>query len=384
MNFCIKREFCDANRERARIPRPPNAFMLYANENRKKMSQLYPTESNKDISKRLGSGWKCLDEEERKRFFDRAKAIGLQHKREYPDYVYNPKEARIRKAMRDATRERTSIGTSPMLQRPNARRAPSSHSWVPPPPPPSHDDLMMQPLGGLQAPPPVCGFPLPPSSPGEQFLGAMNAAYSKMEPAPPPPMPPPTTNYMQSNPLAQLQQHAEMWPEYQAMRPRSSGNPFMMGDVPPYSAQPPEMGTPLMMEKEPTPATSPPTNDPEPDKEQEQEHFLPVFEPDESKMKKPCGDLLHLPLSSQSFRASPSLFSHDINYQNNYILEYFQSMPAMTLINVTTPNGTTFPYATYSPSNLLDNVNNETQVFENITEPIFFHTDVGFVPMSSM
>ena len=28
---------------------------------------------------------------------------------------------------------------------------------------------------------------------------------------------------LQSNPLAQLQQHAEMWPEYQAMRPRSSG-----------------------------------------------------------------------------------------------------------------------------------------------------------------
>jgi hypothetical protein len=53
------------------------------------------------------------------------------------DYVYNPKEARIRKAMRDATRER-SIGTSPMLPRPNARRA-SSHGWVPSP----HDDLMM-------------------------------------------------------------------------------------------------------------------------------------------------------------------------------------------------------------------------------------------------
>ena len=62
--------------------------MLYANENRKKMSQLYPTESNKDISKRLGSGWKCLDEDERKRFFDRAKAIGLQHKREYPGIYY--------------------------------------------------------------------------------------------------------------------------------------------------------------------------------------------------------------------------------------------------------------------------------------------------------
>jgi hypothetical protein len=59
-------------------------------------------------------------------------------------------------------------------------------------------------------------------------------------------------------------------------------------------------------------------------------------------------------------------------------------MPSMTLMNVTTPNGTSFPYATYSPTNLIDNINNETQVFENVTEPNFFHTDVGFVPMSSM
>ncbi|XP_068904051.1 transcription factor SOX-9-like isoform X4 [Tenebrio molitor] len=325
MNYCIKREFYDESKEKPKIPRPPNAFMLYANENRKKMSQLYPTESNKDISKRLGNGWKSLNEDERKKFFERAKAIGLQHKKEYPDYVYNPKEARIRKAMRDATRER-SIGTSPMLPRPNARRA-SSHGWVPSP----HDDLMM------------------------------------------------------SNPLAQLQQHAEMWPDYQTMRPRSSGNHFMMGEVPSYG-QGPELGAPLMMEKQPTPATSPPTDDQEPEKDQSQEHFMPVFEQtDDAKLKQPpSGDILHLPLSSQSFRASPSLFSSDLKYQNDYILEYFQSMPSMTLMNVTTPNGTSFPYATYSPTNLIDNINNETQVFENVTEPNFFHTDVGFVPMSSM
>lgn len=79
--------FCDeATKDRAKIPRPPNAFMLYANENRKKMSQIYPTESNKDISKRLGSGWKSLDEDDRKKYFERAKAIGVQHKKEYPGW----------------------------------------------------------------------------------------------------------------------------------------------------------------------------------------------------------------------------------------------------------------------------------------------------------
>lgn len=84
-------EFCEkATKNRAKIPRPPNAFMLYANENRKKMSQIYPTESNKDISKRLGSGWKSLDEDERKKYFEKAKAIGVQHKKEYPgSYTLN-------------------------------------------------------------------------------------------------------------------------------------------------------------------------------------------------------------------------------------------------------------------------------------------------------
>lgn len=43
------------------------------------------------------------------------------------DYVYNPIEARIRKAMREAKRDRL-IGASPMLPRPSARRV--SHGWV--------------------------------------------------------------------------------------------------------------------------------------------------------------------------------------------------------------------------------------------------------------
>ncbi|EFA03873.2 hypothetical protein TcasGA2_TC013996 [Tribolium castaneum] len=199
----------------------------------------------------------------------------------FPDYVYNPKEARIRKAMRDASRERSIAGTSPMLARPNARRAPS-HGWGAP----SHDDhLMMSPLGGMQ--PPSCSFAM--SGGGDQFMGGGISAYNKLEAAAAPPPPPPPsagsvhTNYLQSNPLAQLQQHAEMWPDYHTMRSRSSGESFMMGDVAPYSGQTPEMG-PIMLDKQPTPATSPPTA--APDKEPDQDQFIPVFEqPEEAKAK---------------------------------------------------------------------------------------------------
>lgn len=67
-----------------KIPRPPNAFMLYANENRKSVAQLHPTESNKDISKRLGSSWKALQTPEKLKYYERAKAVDLEHKKKYP------------------------------------------------------------------------------------------------------------------------------------------------------------------------------------------------------------------------------------------------------------------------------------------------------------
>ncbi|XP_074040313.1 uncharacterized protein isoform X3 [Leptinotarsa decemlineata] len=178
-----------------------------------------------------------------------------------PDYVYNPKEARIRKAMREASRDR-SIGGSPMLPRPNARRPPP-HGWVPPGA--AHEELMMTPLpagmsgsSGLDAP---C-FPMPSSSGTgtNQFMPTMNSGYStKLHQDAP--LPPPTTdpsvhsNYMQPNPLSQLQQQTEMWHNFQDdLRPRSSGNPYMMQDIPPspyhHQPSPPlSVPSPLMMDK---------------------------------------------------------------------------------------------------------------------------------------
>ncbi|XP_011700992.1 PREDICTED: uncharacterized protein LOC105457809 [Wasmannia auropunctata] len=88
-----------------KIPRPANAFMLFANEWRRKLAAENPRESNKDISVRLGVFWKNMSKDVKEKYFALAREVDREHKRKYPDYVYNPKEARLRKAMREQTRE---------------------------------------------------------------------------------------------------------------------------------------------------------------------------------------------------------------------------------------------------------------------------------------
>ncbi|XP_044003969.1 uncharacterized protein LOC122849343 [Aphidius gifuensis] len=90
---------------KVKIPRPANAFMIFANKWRKKLAAENPKESNKDISVRLGMLWKSMDKNEKENYFSLAREVDAEHKRKYPDYVYNPKEARIRKAMREQSRD---------------------------------------------------------------------------------------------------------------------------------------------------------------------------------------------------------------------------------------------------------------------------------------
>ncbi|KAJ9584428.1 hypothetical protein L9F63_021228, partial [Diploptera punctata] len=72
---------------RQKIPRPPNAFMLFANEWRKKLAVEFPRESNKDISVRLGAMWKTMLKEEKEKYFTLAREVDAEHKRKYPGYL---------------------------------------------------------------------------------------------------------------------------------------------------------------------------------------------------------------------------------------------------------------------------------------------------------
>lgn len=62
--------------------------MLYAKEYRKALAQEFPTESNIQISKRLGENWKLLQAHERAQYFDRAREIDLEHKKKYPSKFF--------------------------------------------------------------------------------------------------------------------------------------------------------------------------------------------------------------------------------------------------------------------------------------------------------
>ncbi|XP_024945294.1 uncharacterized protein LOC107272205 isoform X2 [Cephus cinctus] len=108
---CVTDTFLEVTRKsslgpaKQKIPRPANAFMLFANVWRKKLAVENPRESNKDISVRLGILWKNMAKDVKEEYFTLAREVDAEHKRKYPDYVYNPKEARLRKAMREQSRE---------------------------------------------------------------------------------------------------------------------------------------------------------------------------------------------------------------------------------------------------------------------------------------
>ena len=71
-----------------RIKRPMNAFMVWSQLERRRISEQTPEVHNAEISKQLGARWKCLNKDERRPYVDEAERLRLLHLQEYPDYKY--------------------------------------------------------------------------------------------------------------------------------------------------------------------------------------------------------------------------------------------------------------------------------------------------------
>ncbi|KAK2191510.1 hypothetical protein NP493_49g06031 [Ridgeia piscesae] len=74
------------------VKRPMNAFMVWSQLERRKISAVQPDMHNAEISKRLGKRWKTLSDEDRHPFVEEAERLRLLHLQEYPDYKYRPRK----------------------------------------------------------------------------------------------------------------------------------------------------------------------------------------------------------------------------------------------------------------------------------------------------
>lgn len=73
------------------IKRPMNAYMVWSRKERRRIAEECPRMLNSEISKQLGSEWNLLPLEKKKPYIDEAKRLRMEHKKEHPEYKYQPK-----------------------------------------------------------------------------------------------------------------------------------------------------------------------------------------------------------------------------------------------------------------------------------------------------
>ncbi|CAL8137139.1 unnamed protein product [Orchesella dallaii] len=84
------------NADNGHVKRPMNAFMVWAKAARRKLAEQYPSSHNAELSKSLGQRWRCLSDDEKQPFIIEAQRLRTEHKKQHPDYKYQPRRRKQR------------------------------------------------------------------------------------------------------------------------------------------------------------------------------------------------------------------------------------------------------------------------------------------------
>ncbi|KAL2814387.1 hypothetical protein BDW59DRAFT_167174 [Aspergillus cavernicola] len=121
-----------ASMKSVKIPRPPNAFILYRQRHHPRVKDVYPDLSNNDISVILGKQWKAEAEDVKLHFKNLAEEFKKKHAEEHPDYQYTPRKPSEKKRRATSRQSPKSSKRSIPLESPPSMTASSPNAFTPP------------------------------------------------------------------------------------------------------------------------------------------------------------------------------------------------------------------------------------------------------------